>query len=76
MIGAPGSGKTLLARTIPGLLPPLDDDEALEATVIASVAGDGPVRSLVDATARSGRRTTRPRTRRWSAAGRAWRRAR
>jgi magnesium chelatase family protein len=47
MIGAPGSGKTLLARTIPSLLPPLDAAEAQEATVIASVAGDGPVRSLV-----------------------------
>ena len=47
MIGAPGSGKTLLARTIPGLLPPLDPAEAHEATVIASVAGEGPVRSLV-----------------------------
>ncbi len=44
--GPPGSGKTLLARTIPGLLPPLADDEALEATVIASVAG-GPVDGLV-----------------------------
>jgi len=47
MIGAPGSGKTLLARTNPRLLPPLDAAEAQEATVIASVAGDGPVRSLV-----------------------------
>ena len=47
MIGAPGSGKTLLARTIPGLLPPLDPAEAEAATVIASVAGEGPVRRLV-----------------------------
>jgi magnesium chelatase family protein len=47
LIGAPGSGKTLLARTIPGLLPPLDPAEAQEATVIASVAGEGPLRSLV-----------------------------
>jgi magnesium chelatase family protein len=39
LTGPPGAGKTLLARTIPGLLPPLDDREALEATVIASVAG-------------------------------------
>src|SRR5574340_1125346 len=38
-LGPPGAGKTLLARTIPGLLPPLDDREALEVTVIASVAG-------------------------------------
>ncbi len=39
MIGPPGAGKTLLARAIPGLLPPLEDDEALEVAVIASVAG-------------------------------------
>ena len=32
LVGPPGSGKTLLARTIPGLLPPLDDAEALAAT--------------------------------------------
>jgi magnesium chelatase family protein len=48
MIGPPGSGKTLLARTIPGLLPPLSDGEARMATIIASVAGSrvhGLVRS-------------------------------
>ncbi len=39
LVGPPGAGKTLLARTIPGLLPPLDDNEALEVTVIESVAG-------------------------------------
>jgi magnesium chelatase family protein len=47
LVGPPGSGKTLLARTIPGLLPPLDGAEAREATVIASVAGQGPLRGLV-----------------------------
>jgi len=36
LMGPPGSGKTLLARTIPRLLPPLGDEEALAATVVAS----------------------------------------
>ena len=39
MVGPPGSGKTLLARRLPGLLPDLDDDEAREATRVHSVAG-------------------------------------
>jgi magnesium chelatase family protein len=47
MIGPPGSGKTLLARTVPSLLPPLEADEARLATIIASVAGVSPVRGLV-----------------------------
>jgi magnesium chelatase family protein len=47
LTGPPGSGKTLLARTIPGLLPPLDDDEARVASAIASAAGDGPLADLV-----------------------------
>jgi len=45
-LGPPGSGKTLLARTIPGLLPELDDAAALAATVVASAAGEGPIRAL------------------------------
>ena len=39
MSGPPGSGKTLLARTLPSILPPLTLDEALEATKIYSVSG-------------------------------------
>ncbi len=39
LFGPPGSGKTMLARRLPGLLPPLARDEALEATTVHSVAG-------------------------------------
>jgi len=39
LIGPPGAGKTLLARTVPTLLPSLEPEEALEATIVASVAG-------------------------------------
>ncbi|GIW71478.1 MAG: hypothetical protein KatS3mg102_1020 [Planctomycetota bacterium] len=39
MVGPPGAGKTMLARRLPGILPPLDEEQALEVTRIASVAG-------------------------------------
>jgi len=39
MIGPPGSGKSLLARRLPGILPLLSEDEAVESAAIASVAG-------------------------------------
>ncbi len=39
MIGVPGSGKTMLARCLPGILPPLSFSEALETTRIHSIAG-------------------------------------
>jgi len=37
--GPPGSGKSMLARRLPGLLPPLDDEEALTVTALHSVSG-------------------------------------
>ena len=40
MKGAPGSGKTMLARAIPGILPALTEDEALEVTKIYSITGN------------------------------------
>lgn len=39
MIGSPGSGKTMLARRIPSILPPMSVEEALEVSRIHSVAG-------------------------------------
>ncbi|HJQ57710.1 MAG TPA: YifB family Mg chelatase-like AAA ATPase, partial [Vineibacter sp.] len=39
MIGPPGAGKSMLAARLPGLLPPLDPDEALEVSMIQSLAG-------------------------------------
>lgn len=40
MVGPPGSGKTMLARRVPTILPPLSSDEALETTKIHSVSGE------------------------------------
>jgi magnesium chelatase family protein len=39
MVGPPGSGKTMLARRLPSVLPPMTLDESLEATKIHSIAG-------------------------------------
>jgi magnesium chelatase family protein len=39
LVGPPGVGKTLLLSSVPGLLPPLDDDEAIEVSRIHSIAG-------------------------------------
>jgi magnesium chelatase family protein len=40
MIGPPGSGKSMLAQRLPSILPPLSPKELLEASMIASVAGE------------------------------------
>jgi magnesium chelatase family protein len=39
MVGAPGSGKTMLAQRLPGLLPPLGREDSLAATMVHSAAG-------------------------------------
>ncbi|WP_182113565.1 YifB family Mg chelatase-like AAA ATPase [Actinotalea sp. JY-7876] len=39
MVGPPGAGKTMLAERLPGLLPDLDEQEAVEVTAVHSVAG-------------------------------------
>ena len=41
MVGPPGVGKTMLARRVPGILPPPTHDEAVEITQVLSVAGLG-----------------------------------
>lgn len=48
MVGPPGSGKTMLAERLVGVLPPLDDDTALEVTRVHSAAGQRlPVGGLI-----------------------------
>lgn len=42
LTGPPGGGKSMLARRLPGILPPLEEDEALEVSAIHSVAGTLP----------------------------------
>jgi magnesium chelatase family protein len=39
LVGPPGAGKTMMARRVPGILPPLTFDEALAVTAVHSVAG-------------------------------------
>ncbi len=41
-VGPPGGGKTMLARRLPSILPPLSDEEAIEVSTIHSVAGRLP----------------------------------
>ncbi len=41
MVGPPGSGKTMLAERLPGILPPMTEAESLESAAIASISKDG-----------------------------------
>lgn len=41
MIGPPGTGKTMLASRLPGILPEMDEQEALESAAISSISGTG-----------------------------------
>jgi magnesium chelatase family protein len=47
LIGPPGSGKTMLARRLPGLLPPLSRRESIEVTKVVSLAAERPPAGLV-----------------------------
>ena len=48
MSGPPGAGKTMLARCVPGILPPLTLDEALEVAQVRSLLGELPARGPLD----------------------------
>jgi magnesium chelatase family protein len=50
LVGSPGAGKTMVARRLPGLLPPPTPEEALEIATVASAAGLAPPGSLEHAT--------------------------
>ena len=47
MIGSPGSGKSMLASCLPGILPPLSPREALETSIVHSLAGSLPEGGLL-----------------------------
>lgn len=43
LFGPPGTGKTLLASRLPGILPPLNEQQALQVAAIQSICGQGPL---------------------------------
>jgi len=47
LIGPPGTGKSMLARRLPGLLPPMSEAEAVEVTKVQSACGRPPLGGLV-----------------------------
>ncbi|WP_434994030.1 YifB family Mg chelatase-like AAA ATPase [Arthrobacter sp. Ld5] len=47
MVGPPGAGKTMLAERLPGILPDLEDDQAMEVTAIHSLSGERLCTELV-----------------------------
>ncbi|WP_339040822.1 YifB family Mg chelatase-like AAA ATPase [Candidatus Lariskella endosymbiont of Hedychridium roseum] len=48
MIGPPGSGKSMLAKRLPGIMPALSHEERLESSIIASIAGELSSNMLVE----------------------------
>jgi magnesium chelatase family protein len=49
LVGLPGSGKSMMARLLPTILPPMDDDEILEVSSIYSIAGELDGQELMSA---------------------------
>jgi len=47
LLGPPGSGKSMLAKRLPGIMPALTHNESLEVTNIYSIAGEAPYASLI-----------------------------
>jgi magnesium chelatase family protein len=67
LTGPPGTGKTMLASRLPGILPPLTEQEALEAASVSSIASAGLI-SNTGKPAVSGRPTIQQAPSHWSAA--------